>query len=95
MDRITKCEQELEQRQRELDQEARRIEKEKVESACTLPPSEDIRLRCKMREHQNILMTRGEVSNLRREQNFGIILFLLLVGATASLVWWGLKLMGA
>lgn len=93
LDLLMRSERELARRRRELDEEAKRIELEKRESACTLPPSEEIRLRCKMREHQNLLMTRGEVANLRREQNFGLLLFVLLLVATASLVWWGMKLM--
>jgi len=93
IDAIQRSAKDLQRRQRELDEQKRRIEREKIESARTLPPSEEIRLRAKMREHQEMLVTRGEVSNLRREQSNGLLLVLLLFAATAALVWWGLQLM--
>lgn len=93
LDTIQRVERDLARRQLELDEQTKRIEREKIESARTLPPSEEITMRVKMKEHQDMLMSRGEVANLRREQNGSIILFLLLVCATAGLVWWGLQLM--
>jgi hypothetical protein len=93
LDSLARSERELARRRRELDAEARRLESERIESACTLPPSDEIRLRCELRKHQQMLLTRGEVANLRREQNLGLLLLMLLVCATASLVWWGFRLM--
>jgi hypothetical protein len=93
LDSLQRSEREIIRRQRQIDEEAKRIQREKIESNCTLPPSEEIKLRAKMKEHHEMLMTRGEVANLRREQNSSLFLFLLLVAATAGLVWWGLKLM--
>ena len=93
LDTLQRFERDLLRRQRELDEQKRRIEREKIESARTLPPSEEIRLRAKMREHHEMLVTRGEVSNLRRQQSNGLLLVLLLFAATAALVWWGLQLM--
>jgi hypothetical protein len=93
LDSLARSEKDLIRRQRQLDEEAKRIQREKIESARTLPPSEEITLRAKMKEHHEMLMTRGEVANLRREQNNSLLLFLLLVAATAGLVWWGLQLM--
>lgn len=93
LDSLARSEKDLLRRQRQLDEEAKRIERDKIESARTLPPNEEIKLRAKMREHHEMLMTRGEVANLRREQSSSLLLFLLLVSATAALVWWGLRLM--
>jgi hypothetical protein len=44
------------------------------------------------RQHEQ-LVSRGEVANVRRDQNQGLLLLLLLLAATAALVWWGLQLM--
>lgn len=93
LDSLARSEEELVRRQRELDREARRIEMEKIESARTLPPSEEIRQRMENRRHEEMIMTRGEVANLRREQNRGLFMLVLLLAATASLVWWGIRLM--
>lgn len=93
LDSLERSEKELARRQRQLDEEARRIQRDKMESARTLPPSEEIKLRAKMKEHHEMLMTRGEVANMRREQNSSLLLFVLLLAATAGLVWWGLRLM--
>lgn len=93
LDSLERSERELARRRRELGDQARRLERDRQEIAHTLPPCEEIRLRCEMRKHQEMLMSRGEVTNLRREQNSGLLLVLLLLCATASLIWWGLRLM--
>lgn len=93
LDSLARFEKDLILRQRQLDEEARRLQREKIESARTLPPSEEIMLRAKMKEHREMLMSRGEITNLRREQNSSFLMFLLLISATAALVWWGLQLM--
>ena len=42
--------------------------------------------------HENIV-SRGEVKNILRDQNRSVALLVLLLAATGSLIWWGLKLM--
>lgn len=93
IDSLERIKSDLARRQREVDEHKKRLEREKIESARTLPPSEIVTLRAKMKDHHDMLMTRGEISNLRREQNGHVLLFLLLVCATAALVWWGMRLM--
>lgn len=93
LDSLERVKTDLARRQRELDEQKKRLELEKLESARTLPPSEIVTLHAKMKDHHDMLMTRGEIANLRREQNSHLLLFFLLICATAGLVWWGLRLM--
>ena len=58
----------------------------------TIPPLMEIMEREKARQHEN-QVTRGEVANVRRDQNQGLLLLFLLLAATTALVWWGLQLM--
>lgn len=94
LDEVLLKQQELENRLKEFERSQREIERTRAERECTIPPLEDISDRVRYRQHEQIV-SRGEVANVRREQNQGLLLLLLLVAATASLVWWGLQLMGA
>jgi hypothetical protein len=93
LDNMERVGTDLARRQIELAEQSRRLELEKIESARTLPPIEIVILRARMKAHDDMLATRGEVTNLRREQGGHLLLFLLLVSATAALIWWGLQLM--
>lgn len=93
LNKIEQVKSDIARRQIELAEQSRRLEHEKIESARTLPPIEIVTLRVRMKAHDDMLATRGEVTNLRREQGGHLLLFLLLVCATTALIWWGLQLM--
>jgi hypothetical protein len=69
-----------------------RIARERSEQERTMPPLEEIRNREKRKNHEQIV-SRGEVANVRRDQNRSLLMLILLVTATCTLVWWGMKLM--
>jgi hypothetical protein len=83
---------ELARRQREIDEARRRIAEERAEQERTIPPLEEIQVRIRRRKHEEIV-SRGEIANIRRDQNRSLMMLALLIAATASLVWWGLRLM--
>ena len=83
---------ELARRQREIDEARRRIAEERAEQERTIPPLEEIQVRIQRRKHEEIV-SRGEIANIRRDQNRSLMMLALLVAATATLVWWGLRLM--
>lgn len=85
---------ELELLERQAASEAARIklQKEREERERTIPPCEEVRLREELRRHQE-LASRGEIANQLRTQQRSIALFFLLIAATCSLLWWGMRLM--
>ena len=89
--RIRETQELLERKQREFDETRRRIDHERQENESVMPPLEDILDRTRRKRHEEIV-SRGEIANIRRDQNRGLILLVLLLTATASLVWWGLRL---
>lgn len=89
--RIRETQELLERRQREFDETRRRIDHERKESESVMPPMEEILDRTRRKRHEEIV-SRGEIANIRRDQNRGLVLLVLLLAATASLVWWSLRL---
>jgi prefoldin subunit 5 len=94
LDEVLVKQQELQSRIKEFERSQKEIERTRAERECTIPPLDEIGERLRWRKHEH-LVSRGEVANVRREQNQGLLLLLLLLAATAALVWWGLRLMNA
>ena len=94
LDALLEKQQELQNRQREFERNQLEIERTRAERECTIPPLEEIEARVRWRKHEE-LVSRGEVANVRRDQNHGLLLLVLLIAASCSLIWWGLQLMRA
>ncbi len=82
----------LEEQQRELAKIPERLAREQKERETTMPPLADLVDRMRAKEHQR-KYSRGEVSNVLRDQNRSLLLLLLLLTATGTLIWWGMQLM--
>jgi hypothetical protein len=94
LDQIRETEQQLLKREKESAEYRKKIARERSEMDSTMPPLYEIQVRIAQKRHE-LVVSRGEVENVLRTQNRSILLLLLLVTATASLIWWGLKLMQA
>lgn len=92
LDDLLQKQQELQNRMREFERNQREIERTRAENEATIPPLMDLMEREKARQHED-LVSRGQVANVRRDQNQGLVLLFLLIAATAALIWWGLQLM--
>jgi hypothetical protein len=92
LDAILEKETELFRRRKEFEENQRRIERERAERECMIPPLDDIATRTRMKAHQ-AATTRGEVKNVHRNHNENILMLILLLAATCSLIWWSFKLM--
>lgn len=92
LDEVLVKQQELQNRIREFERTQREIELSRAENEATIPPLMDLLERERMRQHQD-LASRGEIANVRRDQNQGLLLLFLLLAATSALIWWGLQLM--
>ena len=89
---LRQAEQQLLLLERECAKLPQRIAQEQRDRECTMPPLAEIEERRRRRAHEDIV-SRGEVANIQRGQNRSIVLLLLLLAATGSLIWWGVKLM--
>jgi hypothetical protein len=65
---------------------------EQKERECTMPPLQEIEERKRRKAHEETV-SRGEVANILRDQNRDLMLLALLLSATGTLIWWGVKLM--
>lgn len=92
LDEVLEQQQELQNRLREFERNQKEIERTRAERECTMPPLDEIEARQRTRQHEQTV-SRGEVANVRRDQNQGLLLLVLLIAATCTLVWWGLRLM--
>ena len=92
LNEIRERELELLRREREFEENQKRIARERIERDSTIPPLEEIQHRSRHKMHA-ITVSRGEVANVRREQNRSLLLLIVLIAMTSALVWWGLKLM--
>lgn len=86
------AEQQLLKLQKEAAELPRKLARELKERECTMPPLAEIEERRRRKEHDQIV-SRGEVANILRDQNRSFLLLLLLLTATGSLIWWGIRLM--
>jgi hypothetical protein len=94
LDLLRETEQQLLQREKEFAENRKRIAQERIERECMMPPLDEIQARIQRKQHEQIV-SRGEVANVRRDQNRSLMLLFLLVTATFSLIWWGMQLMKA
>lgn len=92
MDEILAAQRQLVQRQKEFSEIPKRLAQELRERETTMPPLAEIAERKRRLDYEDTL-SRGEAKNILRDQNRSIVMLVLLVAATGSLVWWGLKLM--
>lgn len=92
LDQIREREEELARLKREFEENHRRIAEERSERERTIPPLEEIQSRMERIRHEQSV-TRGEIANVRRDQNRSIVLLVLLLAATGTLIWWGLRVM--
>lgn len=89
---LAEASQKLEQRRKELEDNRRKAELERVDRESTLPPSDVVSARQKQKRHEEVV-SRNEVRNIRREHGKALLLLALLIAMTATLIWCGLKLM--
>jgi len=92
LDELRETEQQLLLRQKEFAEIPKRLAAELKERETTMPPLAEIEERRRRIEHDQIV-SRGEVTNILRDQSRSFMLLVLLLAATASLIWWGVKLM--
>ena len=78
--------------QKECAEIPRKLAQEQKDRECTMPPLADIEDRMRMKAHAE-LVSRGEATNILRDQSRSLMLLLLLLAATSTLIWWGVKLM--
>ena len=57
-----------------------------------MPPLAEIEERRLRRKHEDVVF-RGQVANIQRDQGGSFQLLVLLLAATGSLIWWGMKWM--
>lgn len=92
LDLLRETEQQLLQKQKEFAEIPKKLAAEIRERETTMPPLAEIEDRKRRLAHEE-MVSRGEVANILRDQNRSLMLLVLLLAATASLIWWGLKLM--
>jgi prefoldin subunit 5 len=92
LDEVLNKQLELQSKMKEFERSQREIERTRAESERTIPPLREITERERWRQHEQ-LVSRGEIANVRRDQNQGLLLLFLLITATSTLIWWGLRLM--
>jgi prefoldin subunit 5 len=92
LDEVLNKQLELQSKMKEFERSQREIERTRAESERTIPPLREITERERWRQHEQ-LVSRGEIANVRRDQNQGLLLLLLLISATCALIWWGFRLM--
>lgn len=89
---LRETEQQLLLREKECVEIPRKLAQELRERECTLPPLAEIEERKQRIQHEQIV-SRGQVTNILRDQNRSVLLLLMLIVATGALIWWGIKLM--
>lgn len=92
LDQLRETERLLLQREREFAENRKRITQERIDRDNTIPPLDEIQIRIQRKQHEQIV-SRGEVANVRRDQNRSLVMLALLITATGTLIWWGLRLM--
>lgn len=92
LSQLREKEQQLLLLQKEFAEIPKKLALELKERECTMPPLAEIEERRRRKEH-DMIVSRGEVSNILRDQTRSFMLLVLLLAATGSLIWWGVKLM--
>ncbi|MEO8617566.1 MAG: hypothetical protein ABI600_20720 [Luteolibacter sp.] len=89
---MRQAEQKLRLLEKECAEIPKRLAQELKDRECTMPPLAEIRDRELRREHEQ-QVSRGEITNIQRIQAKSMTLLILLLAATGSLIWWGVRLM--
>lgn len=89
---MREAEQQLLVLEREYAQIPKKLAQELKERECTMPPLAEIEDRRRQRVHEETV-SRGEVSNILRDQTRSLMLTAMLLAATGALIWWGVRLM--
>jgi hypothetical protein len=92
LNKLRETEQQLLLRHKEFAEIPRKLALELQERECTMPPLAEIEDRKRRIAHDEIV-SRGQVANIQRDQSRSFVLLILLLTATGSLIWWGMKLM--
>lgn len=92
LNQLREAEQQLLLLQKECAEIPRKLALELKERECTMPPLAEIEERRLRRQHEEIV-SRGQVTNILRDQSKSFVLLILLLTATGTLIWWGMKLM--
>jgi hypothetical protein len=92
LNELRQVEQRLLQLQKECAEIPKKLAQEQMDRACTMPPLADIADRIRMKEHGE-LVSRAAATNIQRDQRRSLMLMSLLLTATGTLIWWGIKLM--
>ena len=92
LNEILATENQLRERERAYAEIPKKIAQEIKERESTMPPLPEILERAARIRHEQTV-SRGEVSNILRDQSRSTMLLLLLIAATSALIWWGMKLM--
>lgn len=92
LSQLREAEQRLLLLQKQCAEIPKKLAQEQMDRACTMPPLADIADRIRMKAHGD-LVSRGEVTNILRDQSRSLMLLVLLLAATGTLIWWGVKLM--
>lgn len=89
---ILELDQQLLARHREFSELPKRLAQERREQESTMPPLLELEDRMRRIQHEEIV-SRGQVSNILRDQGRSLLLIFLLLIATGALIWWGVQLM--
>jgi hypothetical protein len=92
LNELREAEQRLLLLQKECAAIPKKLAQEQMDRERTMPPLAELEDRIRMKAHGE-LVSRGEVTNIQRDQNRSLILLALLLAATGCLIWWGVKLM--
>jgi hypothetical protein len=90
--KLREAEQKLLLLEKEYAQIPKKLAQELKDRECTMPPLPEIEDRRRQRVHEDTV-SRGEASNILRDQTRSLILTAMLLVATGALIWWGVKLM--
>jgi len=93
LEEIRKKEIELAARQKQAAELPGILERERKESACTMPPLDDHHERHRTRRYEQEIATRGQVRNIQKAQTRSLLLIVMMLLAIVSLIAWGLRLM--
>jgi hypothetical protein len=91
LQKIREAEQQLILLEQECAQIPKKLALQQKEQQCTMPPLAEIEDRKRRIAHDQ-MVSRGEVTNILRDQNRSLLLMVLFASASGSLIWWGIKL---
>lgn len=92
LDELIQREQELVRLQNEYAKLPQKLAQEERDRQNTMPPLEEIEERKRRKNHEHTI-SRGQATNIMRDQSRSVLLLFALLAAIGSLIWWGVKLM--